>query len=68
MGPTEVMLWGVVITELAEGLTRIIETTQRMQRGETVTEEDLAAARERTNQAMKRLKAAVESQANGTGS
>lgn len=62
MGPTEVMLWGAVITELAEGVARIIDTAQRMQRGEPVTKEDLVAARQRTIEAIERLEAAVEAQ------
>ena len=61
---TDVMLWGAVIGELAEGLTRILETAGKMQRGEAVTKADLAAARKRTDEAMDRLTQAVEARDN----
>ena len=65
MGPIDVMLWGAVLSEIADGVSRIVETAQRMQRGERVTKDDLIAARQRTVDAIKRLEAAVEAQSNG---
>ena len=65
MGPIDVMLWGAVLSEIADGVSRIVETAQRMQRGERVTKEDLIKARQRTVDAIKRLEAAVEANNHG---
>ena len=65
MGPIDVMLWGAVLSEIADGVARIVDTAQRMQRGERVTKDDLIAARQRTIEAIKRLEAAVEANNHG---
>ena len=65
MGPIDVMLWGAVLSEIADGVARIVDTAQRMQRGERVTKDDLIAARQRTVEAIKRLEAAVEAHNHG---
>ncbi len=62
---SDVLLWGVVIGQLAEGIARIAEIAQKMQNGEPVTKADLDAARRRTEDAMARLEAAVEARGNG---
>ncbi len=64
LGPAEILLYSQMIMGIAEGVSRIIEVSKKMQNGEQITPEDLAAARQRTDEAMARLEAAVKANAN----
>ena len=59
MIPADTLLYGLMITNIIEGIARVAAMLQKMQNGEPITDADLEASKQETNNAMNRLEAAV---------